>query len=102
MDTRPFFSNRLFIFVLRLAFCTHRVVQEVLVGQAQTVFQFRLVSPAQIGSLRHIQQLAGSTVRLGGIPLDLAGVAHDLGDQLGQLLNGQFLAGTALTVSLPE
>ena len=30
------------------------------------------------------------------IPLDLAGVAHDLGDQLGQLLDGQLLAGTSV------
>lgn len=79
-----------------LALCTHRVVQEVLVGQAQAVFQLSLVGPAQIGGLGHIQQLAGSAVGLGGIPLDLAGVANDLGNQLGQLLDGQFLAGTSV------
>ena len=51
-----------------LAFGTHRIIQEILVGQAQTVFQLGLVSPAQIGSLGHIQQLAG-------VPLGLV-VSH--------------------------
>ena len=62
-----------------------------IIGQA-----LGLVGPAQIGSLRHVQQLTRRAVGLGGIPLDLAGVAHDLGDQLGQLLDGQLLAGTSV------
>ena len=69
-------------------------MQEVLIGKAQAVFQLGLIGPAQVRCLADVQQFAGCAVGLGGIPLDFAGVAYDLGDKLGQLLDGQLLAGS--------
>ena len=41
-----------------LPFGTHRVVEEILVGQADAVFKFCLISPTKLCSFRYIQQFA--------------------------------------------
>ena len=74
----------------------HRIRQEVLVGEADAVFEFGLVGPAEGGGLGDIEELARCAVRTGGVPLDLAFVADDLGDELGESLDREFLAGTGI------
>ena len=71
-------------------------MEEVFVREADAVFEFGLVRPAQGGGFAHIEKLARRTVGTGGVPLDLALVAHDLGHQLRQGLDGQFLAGAGV------
>ena len=51
-----------------LAFGTHRIIQEILVGQAQTVFQLGLVGPARLVAL-------DTSSSLRGVPLGLV-VSH--------------------------
>ena len=79
-----------------LSFCPHGIIQEILIGQTDAVRQLRFVDPAESRGLGHVQKLSGRAVGLGGVPLDFASIAHNLGDQLGQLLDGQFFAGTGI------
>lgn len=55
-----------YLFVIFLSFCPHGVVEEVLVGQADAVFEFGTV-PAQGGGFAHVKELAGGAIRLRGI-----------------------------------
>ena len=41
---------------------THGVLQEVLVGEADAVFEFGLVGPAQFRCFAHVQELATSSL----------------------------------------
>lgn len=75
-----------------LSFGPHRVLQEVLVGKADTVLELGLVGPAQSRSLRDVKQLARRAVRHRGIPADLARIADHFGNQFGQCLDRQLLA----------
>ena len=76
---------------MRLSFRAHWIVQKVIIRQADAILQLGLVGPAEGCSLAHIQQLARGAVRAGGVPFDVAFVANNLGDQFGELLDGQLL-----------
>ena len=67
-------------------------MEEVIVAEADAIFQLGLVGPTEALGLADIEELAGSTVRTGGVPLDLSLVADDLGDKFGKGLDGELLA----------
>ena len=67
-------------------------IQIVLICEAYAVLEFGVVGPAQGCGLADVQQLAGSAVRAGGIPLYAPLVAYHLRHQGGQVLDADFLA----------
>ena len=79
-----------------LSFCPHGIVEEILIGQADAVFQLGLVDPAQPGGLAYIQEFAGRAVGTGGVPLDDARISYHFGHQFGEGLDGEFLAGAGV------
>ena len=81
-----------YIVVLTLPFSSHRVVEEVGVCESDSFTQGGGGSPAEARGLRDIEELAGGTVGLGGVPLDAPFVAHGRGDEFGECLDGKFLA----------
>ena len=74
----------------------HGVRQEVLIGQADAVFEFGFVGPAEGGGFGDVEELAGRAVGAGRVPLDPARVAHDFGDKFRELFDGEFLAGAGV------
>ena len=79
-----------------LSFCTHGVVEEVFVSHADAVLELSLVGPAKAGGFGDIEELSWGAVRSCGVPLDFALVAHDLGHELGEGFDGEFLAGAGI------
>ncbi len=79
-----------------LSFGPHGVRQEVLIGQADAVFEFGLVGPAEGGGFGDVEEFAGRAVGTGGVPFDAARVPHDAGHQFGELFDGEFLAGAGV------
>ena len=75
---------------------SHGIIEEILVGQAYSVLQFRLVSPAQFSGFAYIEKLTWCAVRTGGIPLNLTRIPHYLGHQLSECLDGEFLTRTGV------
>ena len=71
-------------------------MQEILVSQADTFFQFYLRFPTHRFSLAHIQELAGRTVRTGSVPKNLTFVTDDLGNLFCQFLDGQFFTSSGI------
>ena len=59
-------------------------MKEVLVGKADTVFEFGLVGPTESSGFGYIQQFAGSAIRTSGVPFDTALVTDDLGYEFSQ------------------
>ena len=74
----------------------HGVRQEVLIGQADAVFEFGFIGPAESGGFGDVEEFAGRAVGTGGVPFDAARVAHDFGHQFGELFDGEFLAGAGI------
>jgi len=79
-----------------LSLRSHGVSQEVFVGEADAVFEFGFVGPAEGGGFADVQELARGAVGAGGVPEDPAGVADHLGDEFGQGLDGEFFAGAGV------
>ena len=79
-----------------LMFCSHRIMEEIIVTHTNSFFQFSFIFPAKFFCLRDIQQFPRGAVGTGGVPQDLAFVPHDLGDEFGEGLDGEFLAGAGI------
>ena len=64
----------------RLTFSAHRVVEEVLIGQSDTVFKFCLVGPAELGGLADVEEFAWGSIRTCSVPFDASLVSDNLCD----------------------
>src|SRR5574343_839805 len=62
------------------------------IGLAQPGFEVDPGFPAQLFEAAAVHQLLGRAVRLAGVKVKFAGVAHHLGDQLGGFLDGEVAA----------
>ena len=80
----------------KLALCTHGVVKEVLVTEADAVFKLGFVTPTELGSFADIEELTRGAIGTGGVPFDFAFVANDLGNEFGESLDGEFLASAGI------
>ena len=82
--------------IFLLSLCSHRIMQEILVSQADTFFQFYLRFPTHRFSLAHIQEFARRTVRTGSVPKNLTFVTDYLSNLFCQLLDGQFFTSSGI------
>lgn len=70
------------------------LLQKILIGSADAVFEGDLRRPAQGVQSGAVHELAGRAIGLGGIPVDASRVPEQAGHRLGQLADGEFLAGS--------
>ena len=66
------------------------------------IFDFYLMGPAKGVELGYIDELAHGTIGLGGIEGDFALEAYGLDDKLGELANGELLAGAHIDVAVAD
>src|SRR5215213_2445786 len=77
-----------------------RVLQVPAVGVLDALAQWRRVRPTEIVEATDVEQLPGCPVGLGGVEVERRGGVHDVANGLGELTDGEVVAGPDVDVHL--